>query len=109
VIESHLQVVEAMLLSWRKVEGRVKVDQDTKVVKGGINDDAELRDVQPGEGSVLWMSYRDWLKLMVAHLDAIIIIHIHVCGNCFLYMGLSIQVLSPPPVSLELLPWKTLL
>jgi len=57
----------------------------------------------------LWMSYRDWLKLMVAHMDTVAILSAHICGNTFSYTGISIKIIPPQPVSLTLLSWKTLL
>ena len=55
------------------------------------------------------MSYRNWLKLIVAHMDTVAILSAHVCGNTFPYTGISIKIIPPQPVSSTLLPWKTLL
>ena len=57
----------------------------------------------------LWQSYRDWLRLMVAHLDAVAILHRYASGRLFRYDGVSITVIPPPPVTTALLPWEELL
>ena len=108
-----------MLLRWLEIEGRegggiegnkgLKVDQGAGAIEGDEgNDDVELQSIQPSK-SLLWMSYRDWLKLIVAHMDAVAILSTHVCGNTFPYTGISIEIIPPQPVSSTLLSWKTLL
>jgi hypothetical protein len=58
----------------------------------------------------LWESYMNWLKLLVAHFDAIDILHRHVIGKHFTgYSGVIIRVFPPPPVTRHLLGWRDLL
>jgi hypothetical protein len=49
------------------------------------------------------------LLLMVAHLDAVVTLHNYVSGTCFIYKGVSIKVVAPPPVTKKLLSWDKLL
>jgi hypothetical protein len=76
--------------------------------------DIELRGVQPythqnDKVIPLWKSVKDWLLLMVAHLDAVEIIHRYVKSDNFTFDDVSIRVIPAPPVSKELLPWDKLL
>ena len=57
----------------------------------------------------LWLSYIDWLQLMVAHFDAADILITYVTGPNFVHDNISIQVLFAPPVDQCLLPWRELL
>ncbi len=119
-IESHLKAIEDKLLS---LHGTADEGQDRSGAgEGEINGsdaegdeiDADHQDVQPftyrGDNKVpLWMSYRDWLRLMVVHFDAVAIIHRHVTSKYFPYEGVSLRVIVPPPVDDKLLPWEELL
>jgi hypothetical protein len=120
-IESHLKAIEDELLSFLR-ETADKGRDGSRAGEGEINGsgaegdeiDADHQDVQPftyrGDNQVpLWMSYRDWLRLMVVHFDAVAIIHLHVTGNYFPYEGVSLRVIAPPPVDDKLLPWEELL
>lgn len=52
----------------------------------------------------------NWLKLLVAHFNAIDILHHHVIGKQFTgYSGVIIRVFPPPPVTRHLLSWRDLL
>lgn len=58
----------------------------------------------------LWMSYRDWLRLMVAHFDAVAIIGGHVTRPPPNTINeISIQILSPPCGNRAMLSWHKLL
>jgi hypothetical protein len=54
-------------------------------------------------------SFGDWLNLMMVHFDAIDILSRFVISGPFPYEGVSIMYMPPPPVTRELLPWKSLL
>jgi hypothetical protein len=110
-IKAHLRVLEhsGKLLRPEKVGG----DGD------GEEPDADLQGVyaqtcqNDGGQEIkipLWESYMNWLKLLVAHFDAIDILYRHVIGTHFTgYSGVIIKVFPPPPVSRHLLSWKDLL
>ena len=81
---------------------------------GSDGGDIDLRGVQPfthqnDKAIPLWRSYRDWLVLMVAHLDAIKIIRSFVTRQSFPFEDVLIEVVTPPLVSKALLPWEKLL
>ena len=86
---------------------------------GGEEPDADLQGVyaetrQNDRGQEieipLWESYMNYLKLLVAHFDAIDILHRYVVGTHFTgYSGVIIKVFPPPPVTRHLLSWKDLL
>jgi len=76
--------------------------------------DEELKAVQPfvevdGIKTPLWLSYLDWLWLMVAHFNAADILLTYITGLNFIHDNISIQVLFAPPVDQRLLPWRELL
>lgn len=76
--------------------------------------DEELEAVQPsviaaeGLPIPLWKSYRDWLKLMVVHFDAVEILAKYVTGTQSNFSAISIKILVSPPVDKTMLPWKEL-
>ena len=115
-IESHLKAIGPDLL--RLQETADKGQDRSGAGEGEINGsgaeggeiDADHQGVQPstyrGDDKVpLWMSYRDWLQLMVVHFDAVAIIHRHVTSKYFPYKGVSLRVIVPPPIDDKLLPW----
>src|SRR6267143_958257 len=56
----------------------------------------------------LWMSYVDWLRLMIAHFDAVDILVGYVTAPEFQHNTISTQILVAPPVDQSLLPWREL-
>jgi len=71
-------------------------------------EEPELRHLQEESEKSLWTSYRDWLRLIVVHFDAVAILHGHVSSTHFPYTGVSIEVIKPEPVTTALLPWDEL-
>jgi hypothetical protein len=57
----------------------------------------------------LWKSYKDWLRLMVVHFDAVEILNSYITGPHFNHDTISIKILMPPPVGGAMLPWQVLL
>jgi len=115
-IESHLKAIEDKLLLLHETadKGQDRSGAGEGEINGsgaeGDEIDADHQDVQPftyrGDNKVpLWMSYRDWLQLMVVHFDAVAIIHRHVTSKYFPYKGVSLRVIVPPPIDDKLLPW----
>ena len=109
-IESHLKAIEPRLLLMGAEHCGESGDNDDEEQEF----DVELQSVQPSARRdsrqvPLWQSYHDWLMLMVAHIDAVAIVHRHVTGSHFPYKGVSLTVVPPPSVSEALLPWEQLL
>ena len=82
--------------------------------------DEELQAVRPfvtaedSEGKVvgqipLWQSYDNWLRLLVAHFDAVEILSRHFDRLPHLRQTLSLNILVAPVVDKALLPWRDLL
>jgi hypothetical protein len=112
-IVSHLKAISPLLADPRR-------DKTDDVIMGEITapeegDDNELDSVQPSAihdgGAIrpLWKSYLDWLRLVVDHFDAVLILGGYVASKNFPYSGLSLKILTTPPVSDAMLPWKDLL
>jgi hypothetical protein len=75
--------------------------------------DEDLKAVQPfvskeGVEMPLWRSYVDWLRLIIAHFDAVDILVGYVTGPQFQHNSISVQILVAPPVDQSLLPWREL-
>jgi len=75
--------------------------------------DEDLKAVQPfvskeGVEMPLWRSYVDWLRLIIAHFDAVDILVGYVTGPQFQHNNISVQILVAPPVDQSLLPWREL-
>jgi len=102
-IESHLQAIKSQLSSMKI--GDIDTTEDVDVDLEAVHPSARV-DNQKVE---LWKSYRDWLVLMVAHFDGVAILRKYVTGSSFPYKGISIRVVSPPPVTETLLHWEELL
>lgn len=69
--------------------------------------DEDLKAVQPSE-KPLWRSYIDWLRLIVAHFDAVDILVRYVTGPLFPHKAISIRMLVAPDTGSDLLPWADL-
>jgi hypothetical protein len=102
-LETHLRVLEHSR----------KLKQPGNVGCGdGEEPDEDLRNIyaQTRQNNIpLWEVYMNWLKLLVAHFDAVDILHRHVIGKHFSYSGVIIRVFPPPPVTTNLLRWRDLL
>jgi hypothetical protein len=113
-IASHLKAISPSLADPRRDKtGDVTIGEITAQEEG---DDNELDSVQPtaihegGALQPLWKSYLDWLRLVVDHFDAVLILGGYVGGKNFPYSSLSLKILTTPPVSSDvMLPWKDLL
>lgn len=75
--------------------------------------DEELVAVQPfvnisGIVTPLWRSYVDWLRLMVAHFDAVDILVTYVTGTNLQDRRISVRILVAPPVDKRKLLWREL-
>jgi hypothetical protein len=103
-LRMHLTNIEASL-DQPKANETSRETQDER--------DEDLEAVQPFAKSVgkpmpLWKSYRDWLRLMIVHFDAVDILVGFATSPQFHYKTISLQVVVPPTVNNELLPWRDL-
>jgi hypothetical protein len=115
-IEAHFRTIESSLVDHRR---HSVVQQGTKASnegETGLEPDTLHVQVQPyaiGEGgqvAPLWMSYRDWLRLMVAHVEAVTIVSGHVGRRLpDVTKSVSIQILAPPCSGGTMLTWTALL
>jgi hypothetical protein len=110
-IEKHLKVI-AHLLQHDEVARR----KPKKIIDASEEDDVELRSVQPfairqGQPLPLWKAYRDWLRLLQIHFDAIEIVagHLNRLPNTGHPIDISIRILAPSLPDHQVLPWKELL
>ena len=112
-IETHLKTIAPLLRDHR----RAQADVGAKAEMSGMETrerDVELEGLQPtviqfdGAPMPLWRSYRDWLRLMVVHFDAVEILVAYITGPHFNHGPISIKILVSPPVGEAMLPWQTL-
>jgi hypothetical protein len=61
------------------------------------------------KGDSLAESYLNWLKLLIAHFDAISILVGYVTGPEFKYNAISIELVVPPRLEPTILSWRSLL
>lgn len=107
-IDKHLQNIQSLLNDHRRVQTMQEVDEMEE------EDDVELSGVQPGatpKGSTpqpLWKSYKDWLRLILVHFDAVEILVAYVTGEHFHHNAIVFKILVSPPVDDAMLPWQTL-
>src|SRR6266700_7616360 len=99
-LRMHLQTIAHFLRSWnigaRTPAPALEEEQEEL--------DEELKAVQPfvsveGNQTPLWKSYGDWLRLLVAHFDAVDILVGYINGPEFQRGAISIQILVAPPVN----------
>ena len=115
-LRMHLENIEHLLNDHCRSESnpmpKVKREEDPQE-DVELEQDVELKAVHfsttmNGMRIPLWMSYCDWLRLMVVHFDAVNILVLHVSQPNFNH-NISIKILVTPPVDDALLPWKDLL
>jgi hypothetical protein len=70
--------------------------------------DIELVNEARRKGDALATTYLDWLRLLVAHFDAISVLVGYVTGPEFKYDAISIEMVVDQHVDLDILPWRTL-
>lgn len=73
------------------------------------DEDIEVVCKSVKEGDSLVESYLNWLKLLIAHFDAISILVGYVTGPEFKYSGISIELVVPPRSEPIILSWRSLL
>jgi hypothetical protein len=105
-LRTHLQTIAPLLRSGGMPapdgEGE-ELDEDLKVVHPCTG--VEGKTTPPP----LWMSYFDWLRLILSHFDAVDILTRYVSGAHFQHSAISVQILVAPPAGKRLLPWRELL
>jgi hypothetical protein len=120
-LETHLQIIELSLREHRRA-ANVAASMSNSV-KGEEqcgdreDNDEELEAVQPSvtiqPSTVipLWRSYRNWLRLMVVHFDAVHILsrYFQTGPNSQHQPLISLRILVAPPVDRALFPWRQLL
>jgi hypothetical protein len=108
-LRAHLKTIAPLLKSWH-LRARTLIPapgEEQEELDDG------LKAVQPftsieGIETPLWTSYIDWLRLMLAHFDAVGILVGYVTGPNFQHNTISIQILVTAPVDQHLLPWREL-
>jgi hypothetical protein len=115
-IEAHLRTIESSLIDHRR---HSVVRQGTKASnegETGLEPDTLHDQVQPyaigeeGQVAPLWVAYRDWLRLMVVHFEAVTIVSGHVGRySTDATKDISIQILAPPRSGGTMLTWTALL
>jgi hypothetical protein len=114
--QMHLKTIQRLLGDHRRADAQKSVPAEWGKGQDEEQDgrDEDLEAVQPSvtrEENVpmpLWKSYRDWLRLILVHFDAVDILVGYVTGPHFQYEAISIQILVAPPVDKALLPWREL-
>jgi hypothetical protein len=112
VLRMHLQDIAPLLRIWNICtqtetsmpapnEEQEELDEDLKAVQPFVN--------VGGFQTPPWVSYGDWLRLMIAHIDAVDILSGYVTGASFQHNTISVQVLIPPQMDRDILPWRELL
>jgi hypothetical protein len=120
-IERHLTTIQDLLDDHRRMDARMGEEQE---VDHGLMDasmeeeeeeDAELLEVQPtavwnkGQRQPLWKSYRNWLRLILVHINSVEILVSYVTSNWFRYQAISIKILVSPARGGFMLPLQKLL
>lgn len=112
MIEKHLKAIEPLLGDHRR-DKTADIKLQTMTDERGEEVDVELERVRSTtHGTMvhpLWKSYRDWLRLMVVHFDAVAILAGHVASSSFQAKEISIKILSAPRPSQAMLSWENLL
>lgn len=108
VLETHLETIESSLREHRRVN-----TVSTSIEEAKEEQDEDLKAVQPrvtlsGTTLPLYMSYKEWLKLILIYFDAVDRLSRYVTGSIFQFNDIDIEILISPPVSDTLLEWKEL-
>ena len=111
-IKKHLKAIELHLDNFRADADELELKETD--MEGDMPDNPDIRSVQPSavhDGNVMppWESYLNWLKLMVAHVEAIWVVTAHITDREFQYTGINIKMLIPPRSKQTMLPWEKLL
>lgn len=114
-IEMHLQSIEGLLADHRRANVKPSpMPEEEDMEKDGTMAEEELEVVQPllsdtGLPMPLWKTYRDWLRLMVVHFDAVNILMRFVAHKSPSQTAISVKILVAPTVDNGLLSWSDLL
>lgn len=105
-INNHLKAIESLLRDHRRDKTADVKLQMAEEIEEEVEVDAELEGTteQP-----LWESYRDWLRLMVAHFEAVSVLVGHIASSKFQSDKIVIKILSAPRPNQAMLPWEDLL
>jgi len=104
-IDSHLQNLEPLLNDHRRPDLK-KVDVEDSDLAVLTQPMVKEMDKPP---QPLWKSYKEWLVLMLAHLNAVETLVDYVTGPFFRGKSISIKILVSPEVPRTIFPWETLL
>jgi len=111
-IDSHLQNLEPLLNDHHRLDLK-KVDVEDSDLDVVDSDLAVLTQPMVKEmdkpPQPLWKSYKEWLVLMLAHLNAVETLVDYVTGPFFHGRSISIKILVSPEVPRTIFPWETLL
>jgi hypothetical protein len=117
VLRIHLKTIESSLEEHRRREAPKKAEQDGKDGQDGDNgqdegQDEDLQAVQPCalyadsiQPMALYESYREWLKLMLVHFDAIDVLK-GFFATADRGLKINMKILVSPPSSTASLPWQ---
>ena len=119
-LQMYLRTIEAELVDHRRPDMSMSMPGGNAEKDEECDDehDEELEAVQPSAVSMkknvavpvpLWKSYRNWLKLMVIHFDAVHILINYITGPAFYNRRISLKILVAPSTDRALLPWRELL
>ena len=104
-IDNHLKAIEPLLRDRRRDKSAdVKLRMTEEIEEEEVDAELEGTTEQP-----LWESYRDWLRLMVVHFEAVSVLVGHIAGPRFQSNEIIIKILSAPRSSQEMQPWEELL
>jgi hypothetical protein len=104
-IDKHLKAIEPLLSDHRRDKtADIKLQTMTEGKEEEVDIELVGTTAQP-----LWKSYRDWLRLMVVHFDAVSILAGHVASPNFQADKIVIKILSAPLPSQAMLSWEDLL
>ncbi|KJA17468.1 hypothetical protein HYPSUDRAFT_57717 [Hypholoma sublateritium FD-334 SS-4] len=113
-LKMHLKTIAPLLIN----NPVLRSESEMSILNAGAEQqelelDRDVEAVRPfaskeGAEIPLWMSYINWLELMVTYFDAVSTLVCYVTGQYFNHEAISIRILVAPPVDRRLLPWQEL-
>jgi hypothetical protein len=105
-IEMHLKTIAPLLLKTLPPGPHGQEEESEEIVEE--LKPAQLFIIKEGVPTPVWKSFLDWLRLILAHFDAVDTLVGFVTGEKFQHHHISVKLLVPPPVDQDLLPWQDL-
>lgn len=113
-LKMHLKTITPLLINSPTLRSESEMSMlNASAEQQELELDRDLEAIRPfaskeGVETPLWMSYIKWLKLMVAHFDAVSTLVGYVTGQYFNHGAISVRILVAPPMDRRLLPWQEL-